>query len=102
MALTLNPRTESRIADLAERLGISGPDALETTLGLALNALDAQAPGKRRKMTPEEIEEELRILDKLREPWRRWREEHADEFDEDNPPSKVLQEELYDENGLPR
>ncbi len=102
MALTLNHKIESRIADLADRLGLTGPDALETTLGLALNALDAQTPRKRRKMTPEEIEEELRILDKLREPWRRWREEHPDEYDEDNPPSKVWQEELYDENGLPK
>ena len=102
MAQTLDPETESRIADLALRLGFSGPDAREKTLSLALDTLEARTPPKRRKMTPEEMAEEMRVLEELRAPWRRWREEHPDEYDENNPPSKVWQEELYDENGLPK
>lgn len=50
-------------------------------------------------MTPEEIAEEYRILSVA---GRRWREEHPDEYDEDNPQSKAWQEELYDEQGLPK
>ena len=53
-------------------------------------------------MTPEEIAEEFRVLDELATAGRRWREAHPEEYDEDNPPSKVWQEELYDENGLPK
>ena len=33
---------------------------------------------------------------------RRWREEHPHEYDKNNPPSKVWQDELYDDRGLPK
>ena len=54
---------------------------------------------RRRKMTPEEIRASL---ESFGEAGRKWREEHPDEYDENNPPSKAWQEELYDENGLPK
>ncbi len=57
--------------------------------------------GQRRKMTPEQIARELKELEKLGEVGRRWREEHFGEYDPTNPPSKILQDEIYDEDGLP-
>ena len=36
MATTLKPETETRIADLARRLGFAGPDAVEQVLHKAL------------------------------------------------------------------
>ncbi len=68
-------------------------------LKMALDDLDAKVPPLRRKMTPEASAAEYRILS---EAGRRWREEHPDEYDEDNPPSKAWQEDLYDEQGLPK
>ena len=57
--------------------------------------------GPRPKMTPEQIAQELKELEKLGEVGRRWREEHFGEYDPTNPPSKILQDEIYDEDGLP-
>jgi hypothetical protein len=102
MATTLKPEIEARIADLAKRLGFAGPDAVEKVLEKALDDLDAITPKPRRKMTPEEMAEELKILDKLTEAGRRWREEHPDEYDENYPPSIAWQDELYDDQGLPK
>ena len=99
MALTLKPQTEARIADLAKRLGFAGQNATDQVLKMALDDLDAKTPPARRKMTPEEMEAEYRFLSAA---VRRWREEHPDKYDENNPPSKVWQEELYDERGLPK
>jgi len=99
MAMILKPQTEARIADLAKRLGFAGQNATDQVLKMALDDLDAKTPPARRKMTPEEIEAEYRFLSAA---GRRWREEHPDEYDENNPPSKVWQEELYDERGLPK
>ena len=102
MATTLKPEIEARIADLAKRLGFAGSDALDQVLKMALDGLDAITPKPRRKMTPEEMAEELKILDKLTEAGRRWREEHPDEYDENYPPSIAWQDELYDDQGLPK
>ena len=99
MPTTLKPEMEAQIEALAERLALTDPDAHERVLKMALDGLDAKVPPLRRKMTPEEIAEEYRILSTA---GRRWREEHPEEYDEDNPPSKVWQEELYDEKGLPK
>lgn len=99
MALTLKPQTEARIADLAKRLGFAGQNATDQVLKMALDDLDAKTPPARRKMTPEEMEAEYRFLSAT---GRRWREQHPDEYDENNPPSKVWQEELYDERGIPK
>ena len=99
MATTLKPETETRIADLARRLGFAGPDAMEQVLHKALDDLEVQTPSVCRKMTPEEIAEEYELLSAA---GRRWREENPDKYDENNPPSKVWQDELYDDQGLPK
>ena len=95
MATTLKPQTVARIADLAQRLGFAGPDAAERVLTMALDDLDAKTP--KRKMTPEEIEAEITYWSEVA---RRNRALHP--FDDDHPPSKVWQDELYDEQGLPK
>ena len=73
MATTLKPEMEARIA------------------------ADAKVSPPRRKMTPEEIAAEkahwLEIGRQLRAKY---------PYDDDHPPSKVWQEELYDEQGLPK
>lgn len=97
MAITLKPEMEARIAALAERLDVTAPDAHEQVLNMALDALDAKAPPPRQKMTPEEIAAEYRILSAA---GRQLRAEYP--YDDDRPPSKVWQEELYDEQGLPK
>ncbi len=99
MATELKPETEAFIVDLARRLGIAGPDAVERVLKAALDDLDAKTPMPRRRMTDEESDQEYRTLSAA---GRRWREEHSDQYDEDNPPSKAWQEELYNEQGLPK
>ena len=98
MAQTLDPDTEARFTALGRRLGWQGPEACQKALTAALEMLESHYP-PRPKMTPEEIG---RDLESFREAGRKWREEHPDEYDENNPPSKAWQEELYDENGLPR
>ena len=97
MTTTLKPEMEARIAALAERLNITAPDAHEQVLNMALDALDAKAPPLRQKMTPEEIAEEYRILSAI---GCQLRAKYP--YDDDHPPSKVWQEELYDEKGLPK
>ncbi len=99
MATTLKPETEARIAALAERLGFAGPEAAERVLTMALDDLDAKTPMPVTRMIADEIVEDYRALSAA---GRRWREEHPDQYDENNPPSKAWQEELYDERGLPK
>ena len=97
MSKTLKPEMEAQIEALAERLALTDPDAHERVLKMALDDLDAKVPPLRRKMTPEEITEEkahwLEVGRQLRERY---------PYDDDHPPSKVWQEELYDEQGLPK
>ena len=99
MATTLKPDMEARIAGLAKRLGFAGPDSAERVLEVALDGLDAVAPRPRLKLTAAEIAEEYRTISAA---GRRWRQEHPEECDENNPPSKAWQDELYDERGLPK
>ena len=96
MATTLKPETETRITDLARRLGFAGPDAVEQVLHKALDGLEAKTPPVCRKMTPEEMEEEIAYWTEV---GRRNRALHP--YDDENPPSKVWQDELYDDQGLP-
>ena len=97
MTTTLKPEMEARVAALAERLDVTAPDAHEQVLEMALDELDAKVPPPRHKMTPEEIAAEkahwLEIGRQLRAKY---------PYDDDHPPSKVWQEELYDEQGLPK
>ena len=99
MDTTFKPETVARIDRLAIRLGYTGTDACEQVLKMALDDLEAKAPPPRRKLTPEEIAAEYRLLSAA---GRRYRQEHPHEYaDPANPPSKVWQDALYDENGLP-
>ena len=102
VARIIDSNTEARIVALATRLGLSGTDAPERVLQMALDALEAHAPPHHRKMPPAEIEAELLALEKLSAAGRRWREENPGEYDEENPPSASWQEELYDGSGLPK
>ena len=45
MATALKPEIEARIAELAERLGLAGPDAAERVIAAALGYLD-ESTGK--------------------------------------------------------
>ena len=97
MAMTLSPELETHLSNLARRLGIDGPDAPEQALKMAVAELEAKATPSRRKLSPAEVAAEMAPIVAAA---RRWREEHP--FDDDNPPSKTWQEELYDEQGLPK
>ena len=96
MATTLKPEIEARLANLADQLGFTGPDGPELALTVAVEELEAKLP-LHPKPTPAEVAAEMEPIVAAA---RRWREAHP--FDDDNPPSKVWQEELYDERGLPR
>ena len=102
MTRIFDSNTEARIVALATRLGLSGTDAPERVLQMALDALEANEPPHHRNMTPAEIEAELLALEKSSAAGRRWREENPGEYDENNPPSAAWQEELYDGSGLPK
>ena len=98
MTTQLKPETAALITAAAERLGITGPDAPDQVVRLALEGLEAKTAAPSTKLTTEEIEAEYQALSAA---GRRWREEHPDQYDERNPPSKTWQDELYDEHGLP-
>ena len=102
MVAELSPEIGARLDDLARRIGYFGPNAREQILKIALDDLDAKTPPPRSKMTPEQVAQEMEVLDKLRESGRKWRREHPNEYDENYPPSLAWQDELYDEHGLPR
>ena len=53
MATLIRPDIETRIAALAQRLGIAGPDAGEQVLDMALEYLDDSTSGQRRYFTRE-------------------------------------------------
>ncbi len=97
MTTTLKPETAARIAALAARLGFTGPDAPEQVLQLALDNLESKTPPPSRRMTDAEIAAEYQYWAEI---GKRNRALHP--FDDDNPPSKVWQDELYDEHGLPK
>ena len=91
-----------RLAELAVRLGLAGPDAPERVLQMALEALEDKTLPQPGKMTAAETKAELQALEKLSATGRHWREENPGEYDENNPPSTGWQEELYDGSGLPK
>ena len=72
----------------------NAPDSSEFDQGKLFNP-----EGLWDQMTPEEIAEEYELLSAA---GRRWRAENPDKYDENNPPSKVWQDELYDDQGLPK
>ena len=89
---------EEYAAEVARRLGYQGPQARNqaqlTALRSLLNVLPAPQP------TPEERAEAKARKEFVREFGRRYREKHP--YDPANPESRVWQEELYNENGLPK
>lgn len=91
------PDLEARIDELAKRLHYHGPNAREQILNRALKALEDSLPAPRPRSSDEES---VAFWAGVRERGRRLREKYP--YDDDNPPSKVWQEELYDENGLPK
>ena len=94
MATTLKPEMEARVAVLAERLGFAGPDAAERVIIAALDYLD-QSTGKwERWYTATEVETINRsyLQDMQRQGY----------GDGVRPLSLSLQDELYDECGLPK
>jgi hypothetical protein len=97
MPTNLKPEMEAQIEALAERLALTDSNAHERVLKMALDDLDAKVPPLRLKMTPEEIAAEkahwLEVGCQLRAKY---------PYNDDQPPSKVWQEELYDEQGLPK
>ncbi len=96
MATTLEPEMETRLANLAHRMGFTGPSGPERALKVAVEELEAKLP-RSGKPSPAEIAAEMMPMVAAA---RRWRAGHP--FDDDNPPSKVWQEELYDDRGLPK
>ncbi len=97
MPTILKPEMEAQVEGLAERLALTDADAHERVLKMALDDLDAKVPPLKRKMTAEEIAEEkahwLEVGRQLRAKY---------PYDDDYPPSKIWQEELYDDQGLPK
>ena len=94
MATELKPEMEARIADLAKRLGFAGPDAAERVIIAALDYLD-QSTGKwERWYSAEEVDViNHRYLQDME------RQGYGDGV---RPLSLSLQDELYDEFGLPK
>ena len=90
------PDLEERIANLAKRLHYHGPNAREQIMHRALKALEESLSPPRPERS---AEERAAFWASVREGARKYREEHP--CDPANPESRVWQEELYDENGLP-
>ncbi len=97
MTTQLKPETAARIAELAERLGYTGPDTTDRILQLAVDNLASKIGLPPGKLTPAEMEEEKKYWAEVGK-----RNRVLYPFDDSNPPSKFLQDELYDESGLPR
>ena len=97
--LLREPHLLTRIDVLAERIGYDGPDAREKVLKRAIIALESQYPA-RRQLTPEEQAKSGATWARIFEWGRRYREQNP--YDPANLESKVLQDELYDEHGLPK
>lgn len=94
MATALKPDMEARIADLAERLGFDGPDAAERVIMAALDYLDESTAKWERWYSAEEVDViNHRYLQDMK------RQGYGDGV---RPLSLSLQDELYDEFGLPK
>ena len=96
MATTLKPEMEARIAALAARLGFAGPDAAERVIVAALDYLDESTGKWKRWYTDKEI----RAMQEC------YRAEYVAGLINANPErksiSQLLQDDLYDEFGLPK
>ena len=94
MATQLTPEQEARIADLAARLGFAGPDAAKRVIVAALDYLDESTGKWERWYSEEEVEAiNHRYLQDMKQ------QGYGDGV---RPLSLSLQDELYDEIGLPK
>ena len=96
MATELKPDMEARVSALAERLGFAGPDAAERVIIAALDYLDESTGKWERWYTRAEIDmmvERDRVA---------YLKEHGYPENDPRPLSQLLQDELYDEFGLPK
>ena len=96
MATELTPEMEARIADLAERLGFAGPGAAERVIIAALDYLDESTGKWERWYTRAEIDtmvERDRVA---------YLKQNGYPETDPRPLSQLLQDELYDEFGLPK
>ena len=96
MATTLKPEMEARVSALAERLGFAGPDAAERVIIAALDYLD-QTTGKLKRWY---TDKEIRAMQEC------CRAEYVAGLINANPERKsitqLLQDDLYDEFGIPK
>ena len=96
MTATLKPETAARIAALAGRLGYAGPDAAEQVIIAALDYLEECAGRWERWYTDREIAA-------IQEQRRRQYVAGLIAADATGKPlSELLQDDLYDEFGLPK
>ena len=96
MTATLKPETAARIAALASRLGCTGPDASEQVIIAALDYLEECAGRWERWYTDREIAA-------VQEHHRRQYVAGLIATDTAGKPlSQLLQDDLYDEFGLPK
>ena len=96
MTTKLTPDLEARIADLAARLGFAGPDAAERVIVAALDYLDESTDKWERWYTRAEIDT---MVERDRVAY--LKQKGYPETDP-RPLSQLLQDELYDEFGLPK
>ena len=96
MAIVLKPEMEARVAALAELLGYTGPDAAERVIIAALDYLD-QSTGKWERWY---TDKEIRAMQEC------CRAEYVAGLINANPErksiSQLLQDDLYDEFGIPK
>lgn len=97
--LLQRPDFVARIDGLAERIGYDGPDARDQVLERAVKTLESHYPAPR-KLTPEEQAKSDATWARIFEWGSKYREHNP--YDPANPESRVLQDELYDEYGLPK
>ena len=89
---------EEYAVEVARRLGYKGPQARNQAVLTALNSLLNVLPPP--QLTEEERAEADARRAAVREFGRKYREKHP--YDPANPESRVWQEELYNERGLPK
>ena len=89
---------EEYAAEVAKRLDYKGPEARNQAVLKALQSLINILPPP--PLTPEERAKSDAMWDKIMEHAKEYREKHP--YDPANPESRVWQEELYNEQGLPK
>ena len=89
---------EEYAVEVARRLGYQGPQARNQAVLKALQTLINVLPPP--QLTPEERAKSDAMWAHIFEWGRKYREQNP--YDPENPESRVLQDELYDEYGLPK